>query len=170
VSHIVLVGMMGAGKTSIGRRLARRLDRPFVDVDERLEAAAGLSIQEQFDLHGEAAFRAREADELAAVLLSAVPSVVATGGGAVLDARNRGAMRDRATVVWLRAAPDTLLERVGDGAGRPILAGDPHGTLVRLVDQRAAAYAEAAHVTVDVDDLEEDAVLERVVEMLGAGS
>jgi shikimate kinase len=160
--HLVLVGLMGAGKTSVGRRLAKKLGLRHVDLDHAVERAAGCTIPELFAAHGEAAFRDREHDLLVELLAGEQPFVLSTGGGAVLRDDNRAAMRARATVVWLRARPDTLLARVGDGSGRPLLAGDPLGNLTRLAAERAPAYEAAAHVVIDVDGLPFDVITDRV--------
>jgi shikimate kinase len=159
VGHVVLVGMMGAGKTAVGRRLAQSLGRPFVDVDVHIEGTTGHTIAELFERDGEAAFRDEEAAALTEVLNGPRGSVVATGGGAVLREDNRRLMRERGTVVWLRARPETLAARVGSGDERPLLTGDPLGTLTRLADERAAAYADAAQLIVDVDALDEEQVV-----------
>jgi shikimate kinase len=165
--HLVLVGMMGCGKSSVGRRVARALGRPFVDLDTAIERTARCRIPELFEREGEAGFRERESAELTAVLATPEPAVVATGGGAVLRAENRDAMRRRAVVVWLRARPDTLLARVGDGTGRPLLAGDPLGNLTRLAAERAGAYRDAAHEIIDVDGLPFDVITARVQRVAG---
>jgi shikimate kinase len=156
--HVVLVGMMGSGKTTVGQLLARRLDRPFVDLDERIVARRGRSIPDLFAALGEADFRKEEDAALLAVLEEPA-SVIATGGGSVLAPGNREAMRARGTVVWLRARPETLARRIGSGAGRPLLADDPLGVLERLARERAGVYAEAAHLVVDVDDLDAEQVV-----------
>jgi shikimate kinase len=160
--HLVLVGMMGCGKTSVGRRVARALGRPFLDLDHEVERVAGRRIPELFEHEGEAGFRDREGAALRGALAGTEPMVIATGGGAVLRPENRAAMRERAVVVWLRARPDTLLARVGDGRGRPLLAGDPLGNLTRIAADRADAYRDAAHEVIDVDGLPFDEISERV--------
>jgi shikimate kinase len=165
--HLVLVGMMGAGKSSVGRRIARRTGRRCIDLDQQIEQAAGRTIPEIFAAEGEAAFRALETATLRTVLGADEPAVVAVGGGAVLPSENRRLMRDRAFVVWLRATPETLLERVGDGRGRPLLADDPGEVITRLVTERADAYLDAAHEIVDVDRLPFDTITERVLAAAG---
>lgn len=154
---------MGAGKTSVGRRAAKRLGRRHVDLDTAVERRAGATVPELFAREGEDGFRRREHDELVAQLAGEEPIVLSTGGGAVLREDNRAAMRARGLVVWLRATPATLLTRVGDGSGRPLLAGDPLGNLTRLAEARAGAYEAAAHVIIDVDRKPFDAVTEAVV-------
>lgn len=159
--------MMGAGKSSVGRRVARRTGRRCIDLDQQIEQAAGCTIPQIFAADGEAGFRALETATLRTVLSADEPAVVAVGGGAVLPAVNRDLMRERACVVWLRATPETLLERVGDGRGRPLLAEDPAGVITRLVAERADAYHAAAHEIVDVDRLPFDTITERVLAAAG---
>jgi len=155
--HIVLVGPMGAGKTTLGQALAARLGRAFVDVDARIEADAGQSIPALFAAEGEAGFRRRESDALHAVL-AGTPAVIATGGGAVLDAGNRAAMRAAGTVVYLTVDPTTQLARLGGDTGRPLLqTADPAGTLAALQAQREPLYREAAHLVFDPGTLAPDA-------------
>jgi shikimate kinase len=160
----VLVGMPGCGKSSVARRLARRTGRRAVDVDAEIERVAGRSIPDLFATDGEAAFRTLEHEVLTSVLAGDEPLVVATGGGAVLRADNRDAMRGRGTVIWLRATAETLQRRVGDGATRPLLAGDALANLQRLDHERRDAYAASAHVVVDVDHVPFDQVVERVLD------
>jgi shikimate kinase len=165
--HLVLVGLMGAGKTSVGARCAAALGRPFVDTDELVEATAGRTVRDIFVTEGEGGFRARERAAVADACASPEPLVIACGGGAVLDAENRAAMRDHGVVVWLRASPERLAERVGSGEGRPLLdGGAPVETLERLAALRAAAYVAAAHVTIDTDGLGVDDVASRVMQEL----
>jgi shikimate kinase len=140
---IVLVGLMGAGKTTIGRRLAARLGVPFVDSDAEIEAAAGYSVQDIFDKYGEAAFREGERKVLLR-LLKGERQVIATGGGAFMDAVIRQAVADQGTSVWLRATLPVLLERVGRRNNRPLLkTGDPGKILDRLMAERYPIYAES---------------------------
>jgi shikimate kinase len=168
MSHLVLVGLMGAGKTSVGRACALRLDRPFVDVDDTIEVAAGHPVREIFASEGEAAFRARERDALADVCASPQPLVIACGGGAMGDAENRRRARAAGFVVWLTADPGTLAARVGAGpdrAQRPLLAGGdpPIATLERLATLRAPAYEAAAHASVDTAGRSVDEVADLVI-------
>jgi len=140
---IVLVGMMGAGKTSIGRRLARTLGWPFKDADAAIELAAGTSIANIFAEIGEPAFRAKERQVIAR-LLRGERAVVALGGGAFMDPETRALVRDKGLSVWLRADLDVLVRRTGRPGKRPLLAaGDPRATLARLLEQRAPIYAQA---------------------------
>jgi shikimate kinase len=167
-SHLVLVGLMGAGKTTVGRALAARLDRAFVDTDELIAAACDADVREIFFVEGEAGFRARERVALADACAAPAPLVIACGGGAVLDAGNRATMRAAGLVVWLRAAPEELAARVEDAGDRPLLDGVPAlDALERLATMRAPAYEAAAHVIVDTDGLTPTEVAERVLEELG---
>ncbi len=140
---IVLIGMMGAGKTTVGRRLARHLDLRFVDADHEIESAAGMSVADIFATHGEPYFRAGE-KRVIARLLDEGPCVLATGGGAWMDAETRAAVAAKGLSVWLRADVDTLVERCAGRASRPLLAqGDLRATMTRLLAQREPVYAQA---------------------------
>lgn len=163
--HLLLVGMMGAGKTTIGRLVAKRLRRPFHDSDEEVLRRSGLSVPELFELHGEAAFRAEEKMVLAAALASGVPSVIAVAGGAVFDPESRRRIRDNSATIWLRALPLTLARRVGSGVGRPLLEHDPAGTIWRLDAARRPVYGELASAVVDVDGSRPLETAERVVRL-----
>jgi shikimate kinase len=169
--HLVLVGMMGSGKTTVGRLVARRLGRRFVDVDDEVAGAAGAPVPELIARDGVEAFRALESACLARCLAEAQDSVVAVGGGAVLDPANRAAMGAGATVVWLRARPATLAARVGDGAGRPLLAGgDVLGRLTALADERAALYEETAGAFVDTDGVSPEEVADALCRLVGTSA
>jgi shikimate kinase len=165
--HLCLVGMMGAGKTSVGTLLAGDLGRPFVDVDSVIEQSTGHSIPDLFVIEGEAGFRDLEQRALGQLLQVEEPLVIATGGGAVLRWGNREAMRSAGRVVWLRARVDTLLARVGTGDGRPLLGDDPEVALEELLADRRSRYAAAAHHIVDVDERTLDEVVLAVLEVLG---
>jgi shikimate kinase len=145
---LVLVGLMGAGKTSVGKRLAALLEAPFADSDAEIEAAAHMTIPEIFARYGEAEFRELERRVLAR-LLGEAPRVLATGGGAFVEPRTREAIAARGTSVWLRADLDLLWDRVRDRPGRPLLAApDPRGVLAELHARRGPVYA-LADVAVD---------------------
>lgn len=145
---VVLVGLMGAGKTSVGRRLAEALGAAFRDSDEEIVAAAGMEISEIFAQLGEPAFRAGERKVIAR-LLELPPHVLATGGGAFMNAETRALIRDHALSCWIRADLDTLVERTGRRHDRPLLkSGDPREILARLMAERYPVYAEA-ELTVD---------------------
>ncbi len=162
---IALVGLMGAGKSSIGRRLAQALGLPFVDADTEIEAAAGASIEEIFARDGEAVFRNGERRVIAR-LLDGPAQILATGGGAFMDSTTRGLIHERAISVWLRADIDTLLVRVGRRNNRPLLkTGDPRAVLAQLVDERYPVYAEA-DITVDTVDGPPEATLAKVIDAL----
>ncbi|MBM3643579.1 MAG: shikimate kinase [Alphaproteobacteria bacterium] len=140
---VALVGLMGAGKSAIGKRLAQRLALPFVDADTEIERAADCSISEFFEKFGEAEFRAGERRVIAR-LLENPPHVLSTGGGAYMDPDTRAALRARAWTVWLRADLDVLFDRVRRRSHRPLLRnGDPRETLRRLMEARYPVYAEA---------------------------
>jgi len=159
--------MMGAGKTTVGRELAARLGRRFLDSDEQVQSRTGLTVSEIWRAEGEGAFRRLESEALADALGSPSPVVVAAAGGAVLDPQNRRRLGDGATVVWLRARPSTSAQRVGPGDGRPLLDDDPPATLERLAEVRHPLYEEVADAVVDVDDLEVAEVVECVLRVAG---
>jgi shikimate kinase len=167
--HLVLVGLMGSGKSTVGARCAVRLDRAFVDVDDVVAVNAGRAVPEIFATDGEPAFRALERAALAEVCASPAPLVIACGGGAMGDAENRRHVREHGVVIWLTADAETLATRVGAGAARtqrPLLAGDaaPAATLERLATLRAPAYEAAAHATVDTAGRTVDEVADAVLE------
>ena len=144
---IVLVGLMGAGKSTVGRRLAKRLGLPFVDSDDAIEDAAGFSAAEVVERYGEADFRDGER-RLVARLMDGDVRVIATGGGAYVDPRTRQLLNERSITIWLDAPVDILADRTGRRDTRPLLRnGDRKGTLERLAEQRGPAYAEA-HIRV----------------------
>lgn len=140
---VVLVGMMGAGKSTIGRRLSARLHLPFLDADTEIEAAAGMSIPDIFETHGEPHFRDGEARVIAR-LLDGGPAVIATGGGAFMREETRGRIRDKAVSIWLKADADIIMKRVKRRADRPLLQTvDPAATVGRLIEEREPVYRRA---------------------------
>ena len=150
-AHVVLVGLMGVGKSTVGRRLAKELQRPFADVDEQIELHAGATIPAIFRDQGEQRFRELETEVLADLLGRPPALVIAAGGGAVTGAANRAALaRSGACVVWLRASAEFLAGRT-DPTHRPLLADDPQSTLARLLAERTPLYEEVAHVAVDIE-------------------
>jgi shikimate kinase len=169
--HLVLVGMMGAGKTSVGQRCAQLLGRPFLDTDELVEANTRMGVADIFAEHGEARFRSLERDAVHDACASPDPLVIACGGGAVLDADNRRELRDHGVVVWLQAPVEVLGARVAgpEGAARPLLGGAdapdaPTATLARLFARRAPVYEAAAEILVDTEGRSVDQVADVVVE------
>jgi shikimate kinase len=160
---LVLVGMMGAGKTTVGRRLAARLNRQFLDSDEEIEKAAQMSIPEIFAQRGEPEFRAGEMRVISRVLKQ-VDIVLATGGGAFINQETRGMMKAEAITVWLKAEIDILFERVSRRSNRPLLkTANPRATLEKLIEERYPIYAEA-DVTVASRDVPQEAVASDIVE------
>lgn len=164
---IALVGLMGAGKSTIGRRLAKRLALPFVDADAEIEAAAGLSVAEIFERFGEAHFRDGERRVIAR-LVDGEPQVIATGGGAFMDDGTRALILARCTVVWLDGDIATLAERAGRRGRRPLLEGkDPAAQLRRLAALRNPIYAQA-HLAVRSDAATREGIVDRIVQALAA--
>lgn len=165
---IFLVGMMGAGKTTIGRALALKLGRPFVDTDRILVERTGVPIATIFEIEGEAGFRRRESSVLAEIACEP-GRVVATGGGIVLDPANREAMRAAGTVVYLRARIESLWERVRHDSARPLLATpQPREKLAELLLQRDPLYHEAAHLVVDTGPQSAASLVNRIAAALEA--
>lgn len=157
--------MMGSGKTTVGKVLAARLDRPFFDSDELVEARTGRTVREIFESDGEAAYRPLEADALLDALASTEPAVIAAAGGVVMAEANRVALeRDGVQVVWLRGDPGLLAERAVTGDHRPLLDGDPEGNLRRLLAPRVVLYTEVADLIVDVDGRSVDDIVALVLE------
>ena len=169
--RVLLIGMMGAGKSTVGGLLADRLGWPYWDSDEQVQAHTGLTVPEIFAASGEAAFRAEEALALAEATTGDGPAVLSVAGGAVLDPDNRQRIRRAGLVVWLRASVDTLARRVGSGAGRPLLGDDPAANLARLLLERQPLYEQLADVVVDVDELDPEQAVSRIQAALAdAGS
>lgn len=163
---VVLVGLMGAGKSCIGRRLAQRLNVPFVDADAEIEQAAGCSIAEIFEKYGEPAFRDGERRVMSR-LLQGPPTILAAGGGAFMDPETRLLIREHAVSVWLRADLDTLAARTKGRGHRPLLnSGDARETLAKLMEVRYPVYAEA-DITVDTGTDNPNVTCTRVIEALG---
>jgi shikimate kinase len=169
-SHLVLVGMMGSGKTTVGRRVAARLGRRLRDSDDEVEARTGRTVREIFESDGEAAFRAEEARALAEALADPEPVVVAAAGGVVLDPDNRERLRAAGTVVWLDGRPEDLARRVTSGGHRPLLGDDPLATLRRLDRERRPLYEEVADHVVPVGDRPLDDVVADVLAVVGASA
>ena len=176
---VALVGMMGAGKTSIGRRLGARLEVPFADADHEIETAAGMAVSEIFAKYGEPEFRRLERSVIAR-LLHDPPQVLATGGGAYMDETTRNAMRQHAFTIWLKAPVEILLGRVRkrqgldkgpdnvNGQTRPLLANDdPRGTLEKLLEAREPVYAMADMVLESADE-PHAVLLDKIVAALGS--
>ncbi len=150
--HLVLVGLMGSGKSTVGRVLAERLGRPLYDSDAMIEERTGRTVREIFAADGEPAFRVLETAALTEALRSEVPCIVAAAGGVVLAEDNRRLLRESgAKVVWLAADPAVLVERVRSGGHRPALDDDPAGTLLRMQHEREALYREVADLVITVD-------------------
>lgn len=164
---VVLVGLMGVGKTTVGRRLASKLRLPFYDADEEIEAAANMRISEFFEAYGEAAFRDGERKVIER-LLSGSPHVLATGGGAFMNDETRALVKEKAISVWLRADLDLLVKRTALRNTRPLLnKGDPRETLKRLLDERAPTYAKA-DIAVDSVEGPHNRTVDRVIRKLAA--
>lgn len=164
---VVLVGMMGSGKSSVGRRLANRLGLPFVDADTEIEMAAGMTIPEIFAQRGESEFRDGERRVISRILTTRAPLVLATGGGAYMNAETRARIADLGISIWLKADPDVLMRRVLKNAKRPLLqTADPKATLRRLLTEREPIYA-LADITLTSRDDPHDVVVEDAVAALG---
>ncbi|MCC2652653.1 MAG: shikimate kinase [Microvirga sp.] len=162
---LVLVGLMGAGKSTVGRRLAQSLKLPFRDADHEIEAAAGMTIQEIFAIHGEEHFRDGERRVIAR-LLQEGPIVLATGGGAFMNEETRRRIAEQAISIWLKADLDVLMRRVRKRATRPLLQNpDPEGTMRRLMEQRHPVYA-TADITVDSHEAPHDKVVTELIKAL----
>lgn len=162
---IVLVGLMGAGKTSVGKRLAKSLSLPFVDADQEIEDAAGCSIEDFFAEYGEAAFREGERRVIER-LLEGEPRVLATGGGAFMNQHTRERIKERAYSVWLKAELDVLYDRVSRRGGRPLLKNrDPRHVLAELMTLRYPVYGEA-DITVESGDTSHEVVVDSIIDSL----
>jgi len=162
---VALVGMMGAGKTSLGRRLAARLEVPFHDADHEIETAAGLTVSEIFAKFGEPYFRDGERRVIAR-LLGEAPHILASGGGAFMDPATRAAMKQNALTVWLKAPAGVLLSRVKKRDTRPLLqSGDPRETIEKLLAIREPVYAQA-DITLECADESHHSAVDRIVAAL----
>jgi shikimate kinase len=167
--HIVLVGMMGSGKTTVGHRVADLLARPFFDSDEMIEAREGRSVREIWLAEGEPAYRSMETAVLREALAADEPSVVAAAGGVVLREENRRLLEaDGVFTVRLYAAPEVLATRVGHQGHRPLLDDDPLGALRRMVTERESLYAEVADATIDVGHRGVDEVVDCLMDLVAA--
>jgi len=162
---VVLIGMMGAGKSTIGRRMAARLKLPFLDADTEIEAAAGMSIPDIFEAHGEPHFRDGEARVIAR-LLDNGPAVIATGGGAFMREETRNRIRDKAVSIWLKADAEVIMRRVRRRSDRPLLhTADPEGTVERLLGEREPVY-QGADLTVLSREVPHDKIVDECLEAL----
>jgi shikimate kinase len=164
---IVLVGMMGAGKSTVGRRLSARLRLPFLDADSEIEAAAGMSIPDIFEIHGEPHFRDGEARVIAR-LLDSGPAVLATGGGAFMREDTRNRIGEKAVSLWLKADADIIMKRVKRRADRPLLqTADPAATVGRLIEEREPVY-QHADITIWSRDVPHEKIVDECIEALHA--
>jgi shikimate kinase len=162
IDKVFLVGMMGVGKTTAGRLLAEILEWPHLDSDDEVVRVAGMPFVELWEQVGEAGFRTREAEVVSALAARPGEAVIALGGGAILDARSREAIKAAGLVVWLRADPDVLTKRVGGGDGRPLLKNGPAQALKVLSEKRAPLYEEVADLVFDVDRMNPREVANRI--------
>ena len=152
-STIILIGMMGAGKTTIGKSLANHLDKTFIDSDHEIQKRTGVKIPIIFEIEGEAGFRKRETDMLKE-LLKIDNIVLATGGGIIINEENRNLIKEKGTIIYLRATVNDLLNRTRHDKNRPLLqTTDPQAKLTDLYDQRDPIYCEAAHIVVESGNL-----------------
>src|SRR5215468_8518895 len=164
---VVLVGMMGVGKSTVGRRLAARLHLPFIDADTEIEAAAGMTIPEIFEVHGEPHFRDGEARVIAR-LLDSGPAVLATGGGSFMREETRRRIGEKAVSIWLKADPDIIMRRVKRRSDRPLLhTADPAATVSRLLSEREPIY-ERADITIASRDVPHEKIVDECIDALRA--
>lgn len=167
--NIALIGFMAVGKSAVGRNVARKLHRRFVDLDAVIEKKQGRKVREIFDSEGEGYFRRLEKQTLREVL-SQNRQVIATGGGVILDSDNLELLREKCLLIGLSASPDVLLSRVGKSAKRPLLKGtDLRARIEELLEQRQSGYAQA-HATVDTGGLSIEQVVERVLAIINAAN
>lgn len=164
---IVLIGLTGSGKTTVGKRLAKQLECTFVDTDDVVFATTGLSVREIFEQQGEPAFRDHEAQVLEMIFADATPRVIAAAGGVVLADHNRDLIRNsNSYVVWLDAEPSNLLQRVSAGGHRPLLDDDAPTTLKAMSATRRDLYAQLANVRVDTNGRDINAVVSKVIKLV----
>ena len=162
-SHVVLIGMMGSGKTTVGRVLAESVGRQLRDSDAMIEAATGRTVREIFATDGEPAFRVLETEALTSALAEVVPVVVAGAGGIVLAEKNRALLHECSLVIWLRCDPAELARRVMDGSvHRPLLGDDPLGVLQKMYVDRKELYTQVATHIIDVDGRRPQDIAEEV--------
>jgi shikimate kinase len=166
--HLCPIGMMGSGKTTIGKRVSELLDLPMVDSDAVLVSRFGMSISEMFVSHGEEWFRQREREVITELVASPKRSVVSIGGGAIMDPATQEVLSERAVVVWLHASIETLVTRVGAGATRPMLQPNPRVRLLELSALRDPIYRAAADAIVDIDGLSIEQTAELVARIYEA--
>ena len=165
-SNIFLVGLMGSGKTTIGRALAKKLNLRFIDADHEIEARTGATIPLIFEIEGEASFRQREADVIAD-LTAQQGVVLATGGGAVLNEQSRRHLHERGIVIYLRASVNSILQRTSHDRNRPLLqTADPKAKIEELSRQRAPLYEEVAHITIETGRPNVQSVLQNILVQL----
>lgn len=165
-SNIFLVGLMGSGKTTIGRALARRLGLRFIDADHEIEFRTGASIPLIFEIEGEASFRQREADVIRD-LTAQQGIVLATGGGAVLNAQSRRYLHERGTVIYLRASVASILQRTSHDRNRPLLqTADPRATIEALARERGPLYDEVAHITIETGRPNVQSIVQTILSQL----
>lgn len=168
-SHVVLVGLMGSGKTTVGRELAALLGRPLIDNDDQIRVATGVTVADISATAGVAEMRRLESEALARALASTVPAVITAAAGVILDPADRGRLREP-FVVWLRANPATVVNRIRRDPARPLLGTDPLTLLRTMEKQRRSLYAEVADLVIDVDGLTPQQVAAAVAGQLPATS
>lgn len=165
-ARVLLVGMMGSGKTSVGRALSKTTGWPFLDNDDLVKRATGIVTRDVLNTRGEKALRDAEAAALGEALAIQPPIIAGVAGGVVSRAEDLPRLRDGGFVVWLRARVETLLERVGTGANRPWLSGDPDGAMRRLYEGREPRYRSVATLIIDVDEKTPDEIALRIAAAL----
>ena len=165
--RILLVGMMGAGKTTVGRALATRLEYGYMDSDHQVESRTGQTVRQIFETRGEAAFREEERHALEEALAGEGPMVISVAGGAVLDPDNRKRLGHAGLVVWLEASPSVLARRVVGAGHRPLLGDDPQEALTRLYRDRVPHYEELADLVINVEERTPEQAVQEIVDHLG---